>query len=134
RLAPAEMAYIVNDADVRVLVVGAEFTAQLAEMATSLRSVSKILVLGEHPTYESYGRWVGRQLAEDPGVTSAPEDVAMQLYTSGTTGLPKGAMLTNHNLGAFLSALSRQWAVDETSVSAVAMPLFHIGDRKSTRL
>src|SRR5215475_3263035 len=127
RLAPAEMAYIVNDADVRVLVVGGEFSTQLAEMASSLRSVEKILVIGEHSTYESYARWVGRQRAEDPAVTSAPEDIAMQLYTSGTTGLPKGAMLTNRNLDALLVAVSRAWAVDETSVSAVAMPLFHIG-------
>ena len=127
RLAPAEMAYIVDDADVRVLVVGGEFTAQLAEMAPSLRSVEKIVVIGEHPAYESYAHWVGRQRAEDPGVTSAPDDVAMQLYTSGTTGLPKGAMLTNRNLDALLGAVARAWAVDETSVSCVAMPVFHIG-------
>jgi len=127
RLAPAEMAYIVNDADVRVLVVGSEFRPALDEMVSSLRSVRKIVVIGEHPRYESYERWVERQAAEDPGVTSAPDDVAMQLYTSGTTGLPKGAMLTNRNLGTLLPSAARGWAVDETSVSAVALPLFHIG-------
>src|SRR5262249_40901510 len=45
RLAPVEMAYIVNDADVRVLVVGSEFRLALDEMASSLRSVRKILVI-----------------------------------------------------------------------------------------
>jgi long-chain acyl-CoA synthetase len=127
RLSPAEMAYIVNDADVRVLVVGAEFSAALEELAPSLRSVRKIVVIGEHPKYESYERWVGRQKAADPRVTSQPDDVAMQLYTSGTTGLPKGAMLTNRNLGTLLPSAAQGWAVDETSVSAVALPLFHIG-------
>src|SRR5438094_866924 len=66
-------------------------------------------------------RW---QRRSKPG---ASDDVAMQLYTSGTTGLPKGAMLTNRNLDALLGAVARAWAVDETSVSCVAMPVFHIG-------
>jgi long-chain acyl-CoA synthetase len=51
----------------------------------------------------------------------------MQLYTSGTTGLPKGAMLTNRNLGALVPQVSPAWSLDGTSVNAVAMPLFHIG-------
>jgi len=127
RLAPAEMAYIVNDADVGVLVVGSEFRLALDEMVSSLRSVRKIVVIGEHSRYESYEGWVERRAAEDPGGTSASDDVAMQLYTSGTTGLPKGAMLTNRNLGTLLPSAARGWAVDETSVSAVALPLFHIG-------
>ena len=67
-------------------------------------TVKKIVVLGEHPRHEAYAGWVGRQRPEDTGLTSAPDDVAMQLYTSGTTGLPKGAMLTNANLGTHPAA------------------------------
>ena len=118
RLAPAEMAYIVNDADVGVLVVGSEFRLALDEMVSSLRSVRKIVVIGEHSRYESYEGWVERQAAEDPGGTSASDDVAMQLYTSGTTGLPKGAMLTNRNLGTLLPSAARGWAVDARPRSA----------------
>ena len=58
---------------------------------------------------------------------AADGDVAMQLYTSGTTGLPKGAMLGNDNLGALLPHVSPRWGFDATSVNVVAMPLFHIG-------
>lgn len=51
----------------------------------------------------------------------------MTSSSSGTTGLPKGAMLTNASLGAILPHVAAPWSLDETSVSVVAMPLFHIG-------
>jgi long-chain acyl-CoA synthetase len=76
--------------------------------------------------HERYEDWLARHPTTDPGVTSGPEEVAFQLYTSGTTGLPKGVMLTNANFG-MIDETSREWALDGTSVNLVAMPLFHIG-------
>jgi long-chain acyl-CoA synthetase len=51
----------------------------------------------------------------------------MQLYTSGTTGLPKGAMLTNNNLGTLMDYVAAEWGLGPDSTSVVCMPLFHIG-------
>jgi acyl-CoA synthetase (AMP-forming)/AMP-acid ligase II len=128
RLTPAEMAYIVNDAQARVLFVGADFLGHLEAMEPTLKSVEKVVVVGAaHDRHESYDAWVGRHPADDPRRDSAPDDVAMQLYTSGTTGLPKGAMLTNANLGTLLPYVSSWWQVDATSTNLVCMPLFHIG-------
>jgi long-chain acyl-CoA synthetase len=127
RLAAREMAFVINDAEAKVLFVGPDFLPYLEEIEGDLRTVSKIVVLGEHPRHESYGAWVARQAGDDPAIPTAPDDVAMQLYTSGTTGLPKGAMLTNQNLGTLVPHVSPKWSLDETSINVVAMPLFHIG-------
>jgi long-chain acyl-CoA synthetase len=89
--------------------------------------VKKFIVVGDHARHQDYESWVGAQPAEDPGVQSGPDDVAFQLYTSGTTGLPKGVMLTNNNLFALLPTAAPDWGFDENSVNLVAMPLFHIG-------
>jgi long-chain acyl-CoA synthetase len=127
RLAPREMAYIINDAGAKVLFVGADFLAHLGEIEAALSGVRTIVVLGEHPRHPSYEGWLARHPDLDPQVAAAPGDVAMQLYTSGTTGLPKGAMLTNANLGVLVPRMGPAWGFDSTSVNIVAMPLFHIG-------
>ena len=127
RLAPAEMAYVINDAAARVLFVGPDFLGHLDTMEGSLKSIEKIIVIGGHGRHDDYETWLARHPAVDPTVPSAPDDVAMQLYTSGTTGLPKGAMLTNANLGALIPHVSGLWQFDESSVNLVCMPLFHIG-------
>src|SRR5437870_4995376 len=127
RLAPAEMAYIVNDAAARLLFVGPDFLPHLDEIEASLKTVEKIVVIGGHARHESYDAWAARHPADDPDAPTAAEDVAMQLYTSGTTGLPKGAMLTNGNLGTLVPFVGPWWSFDETTVNLVCMPLFHIG-------
>src|SRR5262245_9148035 len=127
RLAPAEMEYTINDAEAKVLFVGEEFLPHVDEIEGKLQAVKAIIAIGGESRHPSYRTWVGRHPARDPGIGSAPGDVAMQLYTSGTTGLPKGAMLTNRNLGNLLPHVTGPWRFDQTSVNAVALPLYHIG-------
>src|SRR6202035_4538315 len=75
-----------------------------------------------------YEDWVADRSADDPGHEGGPDDVSLQLYTSGTTGLPKGVMLANRNLTVMLEqAAGDAFEIDEHTVSLVAMPLFHIG-------
>jgi long-chain acyl-CoA synthetase len=130
RLAPAEMAYVINDAEARLLFVGPDFLDHVDAVEGSLKSVEQVVVIGAAPRRDphlAYEAWMSRSPAVDPGSASAPGDVAMQLYTSGTTGLPRGAMLTNANLGQLMPHVGPWWDIDETSVNCVCMPLFHIG-------
>jgi long-chain acyl-CoA synthetase len=127
RLAPPEVAYVVNDALAHVFIVGHDFVPVLDAIADQLTTVKKIVVIGGHDKYESYESWVSKYPAIDPGATATGQDVAFQLYSSGTTGRPKGVMLTHDNFFALLPLTSEMWKMGPTSVNLVAMPLFHIG-------
>src|SRR5438128_7835647 len=95
RLTPAEMAYVVNDAAARLLIVGPDFVGHLDQVEPLLKSVERILVIGGHPRHEAYEAWVARHLAEDPQRPVTPADVAMQAYPCGHTGLAKGVGVSN---------------------------------------
>lgn len=125
RLAPPEITYTINDAQAKVLFVGEEFAPAVDQIEAEL-AVSKIIVLGKHPKHESYEDWIARFPATDPGTESAPDEVAFQLYTSGTTGLPKGAMLMNSNMETLMENALPLWGFRSDAVSIVVMPLFHI--------
>ena len=127
RLAAPEVEYIVNDADAKVLVVGADFVPILDAIVGNLPTVRKVLVIGGDGRYPDYDTELAAHPATDPGVQQGPDDVAFQLYSSGTTGRPKGVMLTNSNFFGLLPLAREMWELDETAVNLAAMPLFHIG-------
>jgi acyl-CoA synthetase (AMP-forming)/AMP-acid ligase II len=132
RLAPPEVRYIVGDAVAKVLFVGPEFTEQAAALIAKLPSVEQVIAMeGAHGAWPDFETWRDAQSEADPNLAIDVEDVALQLYTSGTTGHPKGAMLS-HRAMLKPRVLQKQaddewnrWGEDE--VSLVAMPVFHIG-------
>jgi long-chain acyl-CoA synthetase len=127
RLAPPEVQFIVDDADAKVLVVGPDFVPVLDAIADQLPKVGTFVVIGGHPEHESYEDWVARYPAEDPGAVATSDDIAFQLYSSGTTGRPKGVMLSNANFFGLLPLAKDIWELSPDAVNLVAMPLFHIG-------
>ena len=126
RLAPPEMEYILNDAEAKVLFVGDSFLEHLQKM--DLQTVTQVVVIGDPGTsgHVGYDDWIAQHAAEDPGVQAAGSDTCYQLYTSGTTGLPKGVELTNDNFFSLLDEAIAEWRFTIDSVNLVAMPLFHI--------
>lgn len=126
RLAPAEVTYIVRDAQPSLVVIGLEGGAGAAAVEAEAGDLQILRVEDG-----SFGRWYQDESAEPPLYASRTDDLAIQLYTSGTTGKPKGAMLTQ---GSFVTHLGNmveadvhwnRWSADD--VSYLPMPLSHIG-------
>jgi long-chain acyl-CoA synthetase len=125
RLAAEEMAFIVTDSTAKVLVVGAEAVDQLGAIG-ELPTVGVTVALRPAPGITAYGDWVSAAPATDPCRPTRAADVVVQMYTSGTTGLPKGALVTNANVAAQLGLLADTMGVTERSKVLSVMPLYHI--------
>ncbi len=122
RLAAPEIAFILHDAEAEVLFVGEYFAATLAAIGDKLTTIKKVIVLDA-----GYSEWRDAQSNLDPDLPSLPDDVCLQMYTSGTTGHPKGVQLTNSNLALGSPTLFDAWGNwTAKEVLLIAMPLYHI--------
>jgi long-chain acyl-CoA synthetase len=121
RLSTLELAAILADAEAPLLIADAVYAAVAAELiADAARPVSLIGLA------DSYEPWLAAHAAVDPGERGAPDDVIVQMYTSGTTGVPKGVLTTHANLAA-AAMTSARWDFDGDTVSLTPLPMFHIG-------
>jgi len=132
RLAPPEVAYILNDSRAEVLFVGPDFFGLVAQIKDQLTSVKCIIAMQPgHPQWQDFSQWRDVHSATDPAIAVAPDDVAIQMYTSGTTGHPKGVQLQHRcffDLQRLAPNTDMQWNEwTDRDVSLVAMPSFHIG-------
>src|SRR3954470_14512594 len=125
RLAPPEIVYVINDAEARILFVGPEFAGAVAQLREKLPTVEQVVhVGGENDEYEA---WLAAHEPDPDHYDASPDDCFVQLYTSGTTGFPKGAMLTHRGMLAHATNVLTDVEMAPGSRVQVAMPLFHVG-------
>ncbi|MFP4127317.1 MAG: malonate--CoA ligase [Alphaproteobacteria bacterium] len=117
-----EVDFFVGDATPRVLVATPARASELGAVAT--RHSSRLETLGTESDGSLAGALAGADAAFKP-VRRAGSDLAAILYTSGTTGRAKGAMLSHDNLVANARTLVEVWRFSEHDVLIHALPIFH---------
>ena len=115
RSSPDQVRYILEDSRPVMLFHGAQFT----ELAGPLVA-RRVVIEDEYEKFLAGGTPVADELA-------GPDDVCLVMYTSGTTGRPKGAQLTHHGITSHSVATNSVFQMSPGDVNLVAMPLFHVG-------
>ena len=132
RLAPPEVAYILNDCQAEVLFVGPEYFELIESIQAEVPSLKKIVALNyTHPEWQRYASWRDQCDQSDPKNQISSEDVVIQMYTSGTTGRPKGAQIAHRGFFALWQYPANEdmafnaWSENDRNL--LVLPNFHIG-------
>lgn len=123
-----ELRHMVNDSGAVAILVSQENLQYVNEVRKELKTLQRVVVVSDSP---AEGCTLFRDLLEGQADTRLPaqnseEDLAVICYTSGTTGLAKGAMLSHANFLANISTLASIWELAEHDKLMMALPMFHV--------
>jgi acyl-CoA synthetase (AMP-forming)/AMP-acid ligase II len=127
-----ELAFILSDADSRAIFVPATFgshdyVAMLDRVTGSMASPPEVVVVrGDAGSHTSYASFLTTEPAAALPVLD-PDTVRMILYTSGTTGRPKGVLHTHNSIHALIRQIGEHWLVNDRDTFLVPSPIAHIG-------
>lgn len=120
----AEIDYFVSDATPRIVVCGPERREDISKIATA-HGVSHVATL-DGDGGGSLADMAGRCSVRHDTQARLADDLAALVYTSGTTGRSKGAMLSHGNLASNAETLHTLWAFEPNDVLIHALPVFHV--------
>ena len=123
-----EVDYAVNDCGAKVLFVGSELMPTINKIREQLTSVETVIeVTPDGADGDAYEAWLASATPASRPADVTPDDVCLVMYSSGTTGRPKGVMLSHHNMVTHTVNAHDGWEFEPGDKSMVAMPLFHVG-------
>ena len=126
RLAPPEWSYIIGDSASRMLFAQPDLAAELAPVRDELTAIERFVATdGEAEGYETLASFVGDAPARVPERDIDDADDLYQMYTSGTTGRPKGAVLTHRAVTAQLYQAALAFGLDVGDRALIVAPIYH---------
>jgi acyl-CoA synthetase (AMP-forming)/AMP-acid ligase II len=131
RLAAPEIAYVANDAAPRLFFFEKQYEAVVDRLRPQLKGVGQFVCIGEQsPGWATpYEEFIASGSPNGPALRPQGSDIHAILYTSGTTGRPKGAMVTHEGMLGVSESWAFELAADLGDKILLVMPLFHIGAR-----
>lgn len=128
RLAADELDYVLNDSGAKVLIVGSELKPNVEKVRGALTNVEHVFeVTPDGADGDEYEALLAGATPVDRSPDVEPDDVCIIMYSSGTTGRPKGVELTQANMIAHTLNAHEGFDFDPGDKSMVSMPLFHVG-------
>lgn len=126
RLAACEVEYILNDSDAKAVIAHEEFARR--GVKENLPGIKDFISVGENPPpgYLSYESLLAGSTEEEPKAEVNPQDPWVLLYTSGTTGKPKGVVRSHESYVAFYLISAVDFRFGETDICLNVMPLCHV--------
>jgi long-chain acyl-CoA synthetase len=118
---PEQMRYVLDHSDCRLVFVAAEWEERIRAMAAEVARPIDIVTVGNHTGFLAT---VAAPAA--PAPAPSPESIGLLMYTSGTTGVPKGVMLTQANLAANAQAIGEEHGLTPADRVLAVLPLYHI--------
>jgi acyl-CoA synthetase (AMP-forming)/AMP-acid ligase II len=127
RLAPREMAYILNDAEATVIITEPSYLPTVEGIRAEIPFIREVILIGdEMPDTRNYESLLRQGSPDGPVAWPSDGDLAWLMYTSGTTGLPKGAMFSHKNV--VFSVLNSAIEFDHRSneICIFNFPMYHV--------
>jgi acyl-CoA synthetase (AMP-forming)/AMP-acid ligase II len=132
RLFGEQLQYVLSDSAPKLLLVGADLVPAFEAVRDGVPSIERVVVVGgERDEYQS---WVASAEPVEPDPAVGPEDIVLVMYSSGTTGFPKGVELSHRAMNAHSEHLNEHFRFAPGITSLAAMPLFHVGGTSYTQV
>jgi acyl-CoA synthetase (AMP-forming)/AMP-acid ligase II len=128
RLSVDEISYLINDSESRVLFIGREFKELVEKLRPAIPDVKHFIGLDYTDNdIENYSSLISNFSSDEPETDIHPDDPLFICYTSGTAGLPKGALYTHGRFRESVMNFAINVPLADDCVYTGQMPLFHIG-------
>ena len=128
RSRPEEIEYMINDSKPKILITGERYVSMVDDIKENLNGVDGFVVMDDASAegWESYEQLLSTSSGEDMYPMGDEDDLTMVMFTAGTTGSPKGVMLSHDSFASYLLANVSPPDLESEEKNILTVPLYHI--------